>query len=504
MSINWDNKKRKTFRLALQQVYPSKEELEIFVYEELNQNITEIASDKSLTVMTSGLIAWACAKGKINELFQAFSEENPYHPIINDLQGNTLIQKQVQITEEQWDTLFQYFDNKDDLLGLKIAFKSAMKGVLIAEFQGLELLNVALDSIDIIRAQLERFDNPKLTVQFVNKAIQAVTCFSENLTRDVLPLERWRDNLARQYSITVDVVNADDDTSDLPTKAAYLMVSVKEVGRVSQGIEDVILYPELHVVVDQSEPIEFNLGATQCSLQDIGKYLSKFVYEAEDKCISDECDDVILELFLSWQRLEENIGVSWKMEDRHGNEQELQDRSFVVRSLDRFLDSDVNPTLMTQLQKKWNRLNEGIQKRSPYKHFCIKEGWPKSGKLTALLKQKVGLKLIGDLPSDSAERRALLHNIIDAAIPIALWTKNDSCPPAEFFAELDKMLQGACLTDFASVANSLLEGRVSLSSEAVSELRMLLDCPDRWPVSLPKNTPETEETEDEDSLIAAP
>ena len=508
MSIKWDNTKRKTFRLALQEVYPSKKELEIFAYEELNQNITEIASDENLKVMTSDLINWACAKEKINELFQVFCEENPEHRVINELKDNTLIQKPEKITEEQWDKLFQYFDDEDDFNEVKIAFKSAMKGTLSSEFQGLKLLNLKLDSIATIRAQLEQFDDPKLTLQFVNKAIKVVTCFSENLTRDVLPLKQWRDNFAEQYSIATEGTDTEEDISSVPSKVAYLIVSVKEVGRSSQGIEDVMLFPELHVV-GQSEPIEFNLGATQCSLQDIGKHLSKFIHEAEDKCISDECDDVILELFLSCQRLEENIGVNWKVENRRGDERELRSRSFVVRSLDRFLDSDANPSLMTQLQKKWNRLNEGIQNLSPYKHFCIKEGWPKSGELTALLKQKVGLKLVGDLPSNSAERRAPLYDIIDAAIPIAFWTENDKCAPAEFFTELDKMLHDACLTDFASVANSLL-GWASLDSEAtskeaISELRMLLDCPDRWPVSLPKTTEETEvETEDENSLIVAP
>lgn len=88
--INWDNTKRKAFRLALQAVYPKKADLELFVAEELDENIAEIADDTTLNAMTHSLIKWARAKGKLGKLFQAFCRENPNHPVIAELQGDSL------------------------------------------------------------------------------------------------------------------------------------------------------------------------------------------------------------------------------------------------------------------------------------------------------------------------------------------------------------------------------------------------------------------------------
>ena len=88
--IDWDNTKRKAFRLALQAVYPQKADLELFVADELDENIAEIADDTTLNAMTYSLIKWARAKGKLDTLFQAFCRENPNHPIIIKLQGDSL------------------------------------------------------------------------------------------------------------------------------------------------------------------------------------------------------------------------------------------------------------------------------------------------------------------------------------------------------------------------------------------------------------------------------
>ena len=301
----------------------------------------------------------------------------------------------------------------------------------------------------------------------------------------------WRDHIAKQHSISLDTL---ETTPESPPKVGYLLVSARASGRSSQGLEDVLLYPELHLI-GQANPIELGIGVTKCRLNEIGQDLSKFIHKAEDRLREyrqgNEVIEVILELFLPWQYLEEKI-TEWEVQDRHGESAPLQYRSFVVRSLDRVLGKDSDPTLMPQLLSKWDLLETCVEKGSPCEQFYVKQGCPKPGELKALLKKKAGLKLIGELPDDYEDRRGIFYNIIDSAIPIALWTNNKDCSPEAISVELDKLFQDSCLTNFASVAECLMISRAESRSETINKLKMLVDCPDRWPVSIPRAAKDSE------------
>jgi hypothetical protein len=87
VTIDWnDSKKRKDFREALQQAYPSAMGLQIFVDEALNENLAELAGGGNLREITFNLVDWAKAQGRLDELYQTFKRENPSYPVIKELE----------------------------------------------------------------------------------------------------------------------------------------------------------------------------------------------------------------------------------------------------------------------------------------------------------------------------------------------------------------------------------------------------------------------------------
>jgi len=87
VAINWeDNTKRKAFRKALQEAYPSAAELKIFVDEALNESLAAITGGSNLQQITFDLLEWARAHGRLDEVYQAFKNQNPNHPVIKELE----------------------------------------------------------------------------------------------------------------------------------------------------------------------------------------------------------------------------------------------------------------------------------------------------------------------------------------------------------------------------------------------------------------------------------
>ncbi len=77
----WTRKDKKQFRRALQGVYRDYGRLKIFVAEELGWQLESIvASSQTLDIVGFELLEWAEAKGALQELYEAFQEENPNHP----------------------------------------------------------------------------------------------------------------------------------------------------------------------------------------------------------------------------------------------------------------------------------------------------------------------------------------------------------------------------------------------------------------------------------------
>ena len=77
----WTHKEKKQLRLALKDVYRDYNSLKIFVAEELGWQLEDIvASGQRMTTVGFELLEWAEGKGTLQELYEAFREENPNHP----------------------------------------------------------------------------------------------------------------------------------------------------------------------------------------------------------------------------------------------------------------------------------------------------------------------------------------------------------------------------------------------------------------------------------------
>jgi len=82
----WNATNKKQFRQALQDCYPNYRLLEMFVMDELDENLSIITGEKQLQIATFDLINWALSQGCIDLLFAAFCRENPHHAAVEELQ----------------------------------------------------------------------------------------------------------------------------------------------------------------------------------------------------------------------------------------------------------------------------------------------------------------------------------------------------------------------------------------------------------------------------------
>ncbi|HEY9648460.1 MAG TPA: effector-associated domain EAD1-containing protein, partial [Chroococcidiopsis sp.] len=105
MVIDWnDNTNRSMFREALQNAYPSEEALELFVDEELNENLAAIAQG-NLQALAFGLIKWARSRGTLDEVYGAFKRHNPKHPVIEVLERQAVVSPNSNLTGGEGDRL---------------------------------------------------------------------------------------------------------------------------------------------------------------------------------------------------------------------------------------------------------------------------------------------------------------------------------------------------------------------------------------------------------------
>lgn len=86
---------RKALREAIQSAYPDRGSLEIFVDDELNQNLAVVAGDGKHDKVIFELIKWAIAKGYIDDLILALAADTENRPDIQELCRQVLRQRLV-------------------------------------------------------------------------------------------------------------------------------------------------------------------------------------------------------------------------------------------------------------------------------------------------------------------------------------------------------------------------------------------------------------------------
>jgi hypothetical protein len=488
VSIDWtDSKKRKAFREALQYVYTDISELTMFVDEELNKKLSDIAGRSSLKDTAYELINWAISKGRINDLYQAFKDENPDHIFNQSIDRKSLIPQTSNLTQADWVILFEQFF-PDDLADLQRAALKAYEATFGVSFRQVRPDYPPLATCSQIQELLELYDIGKegvvLAVRFVECAIVELQRTSSGENRNLELLQNWRDRIAQQFNISL----PDPKPTDEITHHAYLLVTLEESG------PDFIVYPELHISGTEN-PIGFGAYPATCSINQVADSISEWIHQAED-ALDDTCEArVTLEIFLPYRNLEEDIATTWIAKTKDGEEINFgMYRRFVVRSSDRIRDR----TIQRALAPTWQRLQGFVDTGNAHEQFyahrdCVGE----RGMLCALLQDKgaIGLKLLVQLPSDRNQRENLFKDIIDAAIPIALWTaETDDIDINTLEREFSHLLAGS-LTNFADLAIRWRQHRIQPTSS--KQIKILCDRPDRIP-----RLPDLINREDDDAIVA--
>jgi hypothetical protein len=403
--MHWTNNKRKALREALQQAYPCISDLTIFAYEELGKNLSELDGD-NLKAIAFSLLNWADSQGRLDALYAAFKTENPQHPVLQQVEQKSFFPQSSNMTQTDWDELFQCF-LRDDIADLQRAFRQGFKQALKIEFRHAQPQHTPFTELNQVRELLESYDadatGPLLAVRFVEFAILEFQRSSDGDARDLTALQEWRNRIAQRFSVPDPISKSINTIS----RHAYLLVALEESG------PNVNVYSELRIT-GRETPIRFGEQSTNCSFKNVAQSISKWIHQAENVLMDDDYDDteVMLEIFLPWQYLTEDIANSWRLTDKDKKETPLgTHRRFLVRSSDRIRDRQIQK----QLKQTWAKLQSDVEAGKPSGRFHRQPDCPDGrGTLRSILKDNdaTGLMLLAQLPTDLGKRENLFKCII--------------------------------------------------------------------------------------------
>lgn len=487
--IDWTIKEnRKRFQKALSNAYTDYDRLEIFMSYEMDKPLPEITQEAALDTVVFKVMKWAIKEERIDELFQEFCNENPRlkDAVIANLQSQPLIRRATQLSKQDWTELFAEFAS-DDSVYLQIGVRHAFRATYHRRFQDIRPDHPPINTLNEIQDLLAISDDPVLAVRFMESSIEELARSKDTRTRDLTRLNMWRDRIAQQFNVP----NPSPKLNQMPNAHAYLMVVLEEIGGAQVNV-----YPELHIT-SKDRPIDFGATPTTCDFNDVAITLSEWIRMAEEAIAVEEVDnaEVTLEVFLPCRYLEEEIEATWRICDRRGSEYEFGvHRQFVVRSFDRIHHQ---PT-QRSLKNTWSWLQTCVKDEDACRQFHTQAKCPeKPGTLRAVLndKQATGLKFVAAFPQDSSQRKGLLYEIIDAGIPIALWSSEQMDADSNMIeAEFNDFLSKSQVTNFADLARQWREKR--RNSRLSTSIRLLCDRPDRIP-KLP------DPSQEDDLLVAS-
>ena len=390
--------------------------------------------------------------------------------VLAQMLGKPLIERPTRLAATDWAMLFGYF-SPYDFAAMQMAFLKAFHDVYAKGFWQVRPDNPLLNEPAQIQSLLTTFDDPVLAVRFVERVMAALQSAEEEAPRDFTQFEQWRDRTAQAFNVPP----AARPVPPTSARHAYLLVALEAHG------SDVNLYPELRVT-GVEKPVGFGACPQTFAIPEAAAQISRWIHQAEAALEAEACDDgeVILEVFLPCQYLDEDIATIWQMQDKRGREVALGNhRRFLVRSLERVRDRGIQRALA----RRWQRLDACPDLQALGLQFHRQAHCPsEKGSLQAMLKDldALGLKFVAQLPTDAARRSDLLYEIIDAAVPIALWVSAPASNDATILeAEFDALLAACQWTNFADLARSWRLHR--LRSPAAQPIKLLCDRPDRLP-----------------------
>ena len=418
----------------------------------------------------SELIERLDEEGILDELYIAVCKEYSDYPAVKKLQvelkGAPLVESKHKIDASD---LFSKFSEYDDFAAVQRSFLCACKDT-VGDFSTIRPDRPSLNELGKIKAQVEIYE-PKLAVQFAQYLLLELDVSSaENRLNLKSAIESWRDRIAQQYNITPETPQ--------PIKKeqqGYLLVALRGTGQKSGDRTSVTVFTELRIA-GKDDPIEFGAETITCFLDEVAAHLSTVILEAEEALIAYGIGRITLELFLPWNHLDISV-ADWEILNRKGRPRSLgKHRGIVIRSYDRAEQGATR----SEVQRKWKYLEECVKQGDACDRFHPQETCPEAGDLEGKLKDKPGLKLIAELPKDREDCLDIFDDIIESGVPIALWFNTvEGLTAAEKLAEFNTLLQEHCsLTDFSQLADRWRDLRRKHPNQ---HLRMLCDCPDRWP-----------------------
>ncbi|MGK7907502.1 MAG: effector-associated domain EAD1-containing protein [Synechococcus sp.] len=486
MAIDWNKANFEVFLDALQEVYPSANELEIFADLRLDRNLSEITSpNDNLRVAVYKLLKLGKREDSLDEFFAAFRQENPNHLAVKRIE-NPLVKRIYKISQENWDALFDCFDERRDSIYIPTSFIRAFQR-LKRDFWKERPEHPPLTNLSQIRDLLIIFDEPKLAVRFVEQFIIEVK--RSDSKRDFSELLDWRDRIVGEFDVDSEELEPDK----IVEKHGYLLISLRLSGRLTRDGPDVTVLPELYVE-NEPESLEFNVSSVTCPLEEVASHISDWVRSAEEALIPYNCARrLTLELFLPCVHLEEDVAARWEIRDRLNNSRFMgTETRYIVRSTERALDK----ILRSFIEDNWAKLQTVDENSHASSYVHVQKDCPKVGELTAALDDKLLLNLAAELPAEREERIEIYYDIINSGVPIAVW----SCECGdrsvdERETEFNYLTEESQLTNFADLAKKWRTRRVQPENKVAKHMRILCDCPERWP-----NFPDLDR--DEDLLIA--
>ncbi|WP_008307741.1 nucleoside phosphorylase [Leptolyngbya sp. PCC 6406] len=367
-----------------------------------------------------------------------------------------------QIETRFWDGLFACFQ-EPELAFLKVA----LEDVLIADKR--DLLGL-IATLEALRTFLVRQDDQDLALAWVKRLIDKANQVSEEEADFIVTsaLQTWYE--VHKPPETASELGVEPSSSP----RGYLLVTLEPVaasGVVEDGKEadNVRLMVELHLPGETPRTDYFEPD-TQCSIDEVGKFLSKVVPRAGKV--------KIVEIFLSWQHWGEPVH-NWQIQSRSRgpvtNFKRLWElsRNTVVRSLDRLQDPEWSEEWIEDLKARLQQL-QSLKEICTSHVFCTQSF--SDDLMNGALCQKLIFKFWTALPEDKLDLAKLLFEVIEQKVPVWVWAYQQPPDAIEFFTRVDRLLTPDNLKDSALLAQAILNQRQDLR-----ELGLLFDCHTRIP-----------------------
>ena len=482
---------RKKIRDVIVSAYVTSDRLANFLFSELEKNLEVEAGTGPLDVVAFRLVQQAISRGYIEDLILAIARDTEDREdiqklctrILPQLLPKKLVTLEAKITKQQWSSLFDYLSN-NDTLELKRAFENAYSVAIGVDYCEARPDMPFPKEINKIKDLIERLSvgkkGPTLAVRFAEFTIEELqqSMKRKPIQRDLTPLTDWRNEIAANFDVPYWSPEA-VETIACKCKG-HLLVSVKELG------DRLIGHPELYFVEgEESKPISsFKEAPTDpCSLKDILSHISEWIQAAEEKIFSEKKNDfgqIIIELFLPISYFSQDVS-SWILKNEDEDDVFLGVyRPFVMRSLYRTQD----PKIKDKIKQKLLSLVNGS------KEFYVRylEKAPiERGVLAAKLNKDeiIGLQLIFRDLIDEANQDSLFKEIRKSPALIALWGFESSAGDKEALQiKFNGLVEDDSISDFSRLAEKWRDLRIEAPA-LVKNMRLLCECPDRWPKKLP-------------------